>query len=276
MTEPATHRAGVERWRVTPWQRVVSAYHGFWLAVSEAIGFSRGAVPPAAALQLPLQPLPAQLRIEAMRRRFQVNFEAHLAEDAALNSYACLDLLAQAFSRAGLSPPRGGVAHDVGCASFWNARALHVFFAPDRLVGVEIEGSRLLRGWHSRRDAAAGHVRGLRGTEFVVADYTGYREPADVITAFYPFVAPGPVLAWRLPLRVLRPGALFARIAANLRPGGVFVMVNHGPAEAVAARDFALAAGLQPILSPVEIDPVWRRPQSPFVSLWRPPAGQPA
>lgn len=276
MTEPAARQAGPERWHVTPWQRAVSAYHGFWLAVSEAIGFSRGAFSPAAARQLPVQPLLAQLRIEAMRRLFHVSFEEHLPEDAALNSYACLDLLARTFDRAGLRPPRGGVAHDVGCASFWNARALHVFFAPDRLVGVEIEGSRLLRGWHSRRDVAAGHVRGLAGAEFVVADYTDYREPADVITAFYPFVAPGPVLAWRLPLRLLRPGALFARIAANLKPGGLFVMVNHGPAEAVAARDFALAAGLQPILAPVEIDPVWRRPQPPFVSLWRPPLGRPA
>lgn len=254
---------------VTAWQRTVSVYHGIRLRVADAVALARGPYVESPCRKLPPQPVPVELRIERMRRLFAVRFELHLGEDAALNSYACLDLLAQTFGRAGFAPPRGRVVCDVGCASFWNVRALRAFFLPETIVGVEIDGYRLLHGWHSRRDAALGYLRDLSEARYVVADYATFHEPADVITAFYPFLTPAAVLAGRLPLRLFRPGALFARIALNLRPGGVFVMVNQGLEEAAIARDYALAAGLMAVLPPTEVDPLWPRACPPAVSLWR-------
>jgi hypothetical protein len=47
-----------------------------------------------------------------------------------------------------------------------------------------------------------------------------------------------------LPLSLLTPERLFARIYRNLRPKGLFVLVNHGAKEAAIARVLCDAAGL--------------------------------
>jgi hypothetical protein len=52
------------------------------------------------------------------------------------------------------------------------------------------------------------------------------------------------ILAWRLPLSLLAPEQLFGRIRQNLRPVGLFFMVNHGTAEAALAERLCVAAGL--------------------------------
>jgi hypothetical protein len=52
-------------------------------------------------------------------------------------------------------------------------------------------------------------------------------------------------LAWRLPLTLLAPERLFRQIRHNLRPDGVYFMVNHGSHEAALASDCCTAAGLQ-------------------------------
>jgi hypothetical protein len=56
-------------------------------------------------------------------------------------------------------------------------------------------------------------------------------------------------LAWRLPLSMLTPERLFARIYRNLRPKGLLVVVNHGVAEAAIAWKLCDAAGLAPLSS---------------------------
>ena len=55
--------------------------------------------------------------------------------------------------------------------------------------------------------------------------------------------------AWRLPLSMLTPERLFARIYRNLRPRGLLVVVNHGTAEAAIARALCDAAGFTPLSS---------------------------
>jgi len=139
----------------------------------------------------------------------------------------------------------GGVLCDIGCASFWYAAALQSFFRPDRLLGVEIEGHRLFRDGRTRIDYAKGYLMPLRHAQFVVADYTGCVEPADIITAWFPFLTPAATLAWRLPLSLLAPQRLFRQIRHNLLPGGVFFMVNHGLNEAGLAENWCAAAGLR-------------------------------
>jgi hypothetical protein len=164
----------------------------------------------------------------------------------------------------------GGVLCDIGCASFWYAAALQSFFRPDRLLGVEVEGHRLFRDGRTRIDYAKGYLTGLRNAQFVVADYTGYAEPADIITAWFPFLTPAAILAWRLPLSLLAPERLFRQIRHNLRPGGLFFMVNHGLKEAGLAEVLCTAAGMQSVAR-------WSEPglfsghrmSPPILSWWR-------
>jgi SAM-dependent methyltransferase len=137
------------------------------------------------------------------------------------------------------------VVCDIGCASFCYAATLQAFFRPRELVGVEVEGDRLFRDGYTRIDYAAGYVADLPNARFVIADYATCELPADVVTAWFPFVTPAAILAWRLPLSLLAPERLFGRIYHNLRPGGWFVMANHGHREAVLAEELCVAAGLR-------------------------------
>ena len=162
----------------------------------------------------------------------------------AMNNYEYLDLLDRAWSAAGRERPAGGLLCDVGCASFWYAATLASFFSARWLVGVEVEGHRLFKNGHTRIDYATGYLDDLPA-RFVVADYRGLELPADVITAWFPFLTPTAILAWRLPLSLLGPRALFERVFHNLRVGGVFVMVNHGAAEAAIADELCVATGLR-------------------------------
>jgi hypothetical protein len=225
-------------------QRLRSLRHGFWYGLSERIRWSRGAFeePPAREL-CTVNPEQAE-RIAALRDRYQVQFELGLSAATSRNNYEYLDLLDRGWSSAGLGRPVGGVLFDIGCASFWYAASLQAFFRPQRLVGVEVEGHRLLRDGRARIDYAAGYLARLPNAQFVVGDYTQCSERADLITSWFPFLTPAAILAWRLPLSLLTPERLFGRVRQNLRPGGLFFMVNHGTAEAALAERLCVAAGL--------------------------------
>jgi hypothetical protein len=236
--------------------------------MSEGLRASRGVFHETPANELPTLPPDQGERIAALQRRYQARFETTLGAASSLNNYEYLDILDRAWSAAGLERA-GGEVCDVGCASFWYAAALSVFFRPERLVGVEIEGHRLFRNGHSRLDHARGYVSSVPNAEFVVADYSTYAGAADVITAWYPFLTPNAILAWRLPLSLLRPAPLLARIKHNLKAGGHFFMVNHGPREADTAHRLCGAAGLMPVwrgtaasvLGPERLEP-------PIASIW--------
>ena len=180
-----------------------------------------------------------------MRDRYQIRFELGMSAATSRNNYEYLDLLDRGWSSVGLGRPAGGVLCDIGCASFWYAATLEAFFQPRRLVGVEVEGHRLLRDGRARIDYAAGYLARLPNAQFVVADYTRYSEPAEFITAWFPFLTATAILAWRLPLSLLAPQRLFNRIQHNLRPGGLFFMVNHGTGEAALAERLCVAAKLR-------------------------------
>ncbi|MBS0375006.1 MAG: hypothetical protein JSR73_10525 [Proteobacteria bacterium] len=252
-------------------ERLRSAYYGFWLALSERLGRVRGPRPEIAAGSLDGGSLPSATsrRIEALRARHGVAFEARLSRPTALENYARLALLEDAAAAFGEPLPRGGRVHDVGSASFWYAPALVAAFAPATLTGFELEGFRRLRGGINRAERALGTIASLPGTRFEVADYATVARPAELVTLFFPFVTPAPVLAWRLPLRVLDPAALFARVRANLVPGGACWMVNHGETEAAVAAGLAAAAGLAPAGRFVCAAPLLPRSAPPVVSRWR-------
>jgi SAM-dependent methyltransferase len=226
-------------------QRLRSLRHGFWYGISERIRWSRGAHEETPARELCTLEREQGERIAALGNRYQVQFERGMSAATSINNYEYLDLLDRGWAATGMGRRVGGVLCDIGCASFWYAAALQSFFLPDRLLGVEIEGHRLFRDGRTRIDYARGYLSGLRNAQFVVADYTGYVEPADLITSWFPFLTPAAILAWRLPLSLLAPERLFRQIRHNLRPGGLFFMVNHGFKEAALAERLCTAAGLQ-------------------------------
>ena len=108
-----------------------------------------------------------------------------------------------------------------------------------------MEGYRLFKNGHTRIDYAKGYVSQIPNAQFVVADYVTFESPADVITAWFPFLTPTAILAWRLPLSLLAPERLIQQICHNLKPGGLLVIVNHGEGEADRAEHLCAAAGLQ-------------------------------
>lgn len=251
-------------------QRLRSLRHGFWFGVSERIRWSRGAFAETPVHELCTVNHEQAERIAALRGRYQVRFEARMSAATSTNNYEYLDILDRGWHESGMPRPAGGTLCDIGCASFWYAAALQAFFRPDRLVGVEIEGHRLFRDGRSRIDYAAGYLAPLPNARFVVADYTDYPEPADIISGWFPFLTPTAILAWRLPLSLLAPERLFRRIRHNLRPGGLFFMVNHGPEESQLAQRLCDAAGLTMMARWAGSCTFSRhRLQPPVLSWWR-------
>ena len=163
----------------------------------------------------------------------------------ALNNYEYLDILDRAWLKANMVRTPVNIVCDVGCASFWYAQTLQTFFKPRELIGVEVEGHRLFKDGRTRIDYASGYLTDLPNARFIVNDYVRYRTQADIITAWFPFITPAAILAWRLPLSLLQPEKLFDRICHNLPEAGLFIMVNHGPAEAERAAALCIAAGLR-------------------------------
>lgn len=249
-------------------QRLNSLRHGFWYGVSERLRWSRGAFEETPARELcAVNPEQAE-RIAALRDRYQVQFELQMNAGTSVRNYEYLDLLDRGWAAAGLQRPAAGSLCDIGCASFWYAAALQAFFSPQRMVGVDVEGHRLFRDGHTRIDYAAGYMSRLPNARFVVADYADYREPADVITAWFPFLTPAAILAWRLPLSLLAPARLFQRIQHNLRPQGLFFMVNHGLAEADLADEYCVAAELRRVARWTEPGVLSGHRLSPPVLSW--------
>jgi hypothetical protein len=234
------------------------------------VRWSRGAFYETPALELPALPLELAQRISALQDRYQVRFEARMSAATSINNYEYLDILDCSWTSAGSSRPAGGIVCDVGCASFWYAATLNAFFRPLRLTGVEVEGHRLFKGGHSRIDYALGYIERERNTRFVVRNYLHHAEPADIITAWLPFLTPGAILAWRLPLLLLRPAGLMRGICRNLAPAGLFVMINHGFDEAASAHELCVAAGLERLWQSTQPSPLNRgRGKPAVVSAWR-------
>jgi SAM-dependent methyltransferase len=249
-------------------QRLRSLRHRFWFGVSESVGWSRGAFHETPARQLPDLAFEQAQRIAALQGRYQVQFGQRMNAATSANNYEYLDILDRSWEESGLTRPLDGAVCDVGCASFWYAGALQAFFRPHELVGVEVEGHRLFRDGRARIDYAAGYVADLPNARFIIADYVTCELPADVITAWFPFVTPAAILAWRLPLSLLVPERLFGQICHNLRPEGRFVMANHGHLEAALAGELCAAAGLRRLSQSVNCGVLSAHRASPAVVSW--------
>ena len=250
-------------------QRLCSGCHAVRYRFSNALRWSLGEYRELPAGHL-LDLTPEQRsRVAVLQRRYGMKFEAHLSAGTALRNYDYLDLLDQAWADWDLARPSHGIVCDASCANFWYARTLGAFFRPKRLIGVEVDGYRFYHNGHSRWDFARGYLRELPHAVFEVGDYVEVRQCADVITAWFPFITSGPLVAWRLPLSLFDPKSLIRAILSNLNLNGVFVMVNHNQAEANIAAALCRAVGLNNAGSTYIKRSIRSRLVSPVISCWR-------
>ena len=253
---------------ITLTDRLRSGYHRMWYEATQALRWSRGAyreAPMTTFLNLtPVQ----QDRIEELGAIYGTRFEWRHPPETTLLNYGYLDMLDRARQALKWTIPENRQICDVGSANFAYAAALQAFFHPSQLVGTEVDGHRLYCNGRSRIDYAQGHIQDLPHTQYVVTDYRHYHQPADLITTWYPFVTPKPLLAWRLPLTLFDPAALFARISNNLVVGGTFIMINHSTTEANVAHSIAESVGLVSRGQYVHTTPLRPRAQPAVLTLW--------
>ena len=249
--------------------RLRSGYHRFWYEASQAFRWSRGPFREPSKGPLTNLTPPQQHRTKELAKAYRWRFENSLPPETALLNYSYLDILDRARHTIGWPVPLNQRVCDLGSANFAYAAALHTFFHPNRLAGVEVDGHRLYCNGRSRIDYARGHIQDLSQTEYVVADFRRYNRQADIITAWYPFVTPKPLLAWRLPLSLFNPSAVFAQVANNLVIGGTFVMINHNVAEAEVARGIAEDVGLICAGHYLHQAPLRPQPTDPVLTIWQ-------
>jgi hypothetical protein len=253
---------------ITLTDRLRSGYHRFWYEATQALRWSRGTYregPAMAGLDLTSS---QRARIDTLAKKYTTRFELRYPPETTLLNYGYLDLLDRARQALNWNISRNQKICDVGSSNFAYAAALQAFFHPSHLTGTEVDGHRLYSNGRSRIDYAHGHIQDLPHTNYVVTDFRQYHQPAEIITAWYPFVTPKPLLAWRLPLSLFDPAALFAQIANNLVIGGTFVMINHSPTEAAVARNIAEATGLVCQGQYVHNTPLRSRAQPAVLTLW--------
>lgn len=253
---------------ITLTDRLRSGYHRFWYEASQALRWSRGAYRETPlGTQLTLTPSQHE-RIEELSTIYGIRFEQRYPPETSLFNYGYLDLLDRARQDLKWTIPQQQHVCDVGSANFAYAAALQAFFHPTQLVGTEVDGHRLYCNGRSRIDYAQGHIQDLHQTNYVVTDYRHHHQPANIITAWFPFVTPKPLLAWRLPLSLFDPAALLTKIANNLVIGGTFVMINHNATEAKVAQSIAESSGLVCRGHFIHHVPLRPRTQPAVLTLW--------
>ncbi len=166
------------------------------------------------------------------------------------DNLALLDVLERA--TAGLGLPQRPRVCDVGCKNWNYVFALARCFAPELLVGYEIDPYPVYRDLHSRADWAQAYIAQVQGPEVRYEPRDFLRAQAgefDVVTLLFPFVTRHALLHWGLPLRCFRPQQLLARARAVLRPGGLLLSLHQTRAEAaIAARALAdLGSGMRQV-----------------------------
>lgn len=213
-----------------------------------------------------------QARIRRLQMRYAVAFEQHLNRQNALENYVYLDLMAQLFK-----PGRGQAAVrfesptvlDIGSKNFYYARALSAIFQPRQMTGIELEGYRRYPDGHCRHDYATHYLQGLGNASYHVADVRGWQTPAEVVTCWYPFVHPGTLLNWGLPLSLFAPATFFRQLSQLVKPGGHLLMVNQGVEEWRMARQWLQPQGLSLQRQLIVDRPLLPRPAPPVLSWWQ-------
>lgn len=198
-----------------------------------------------------------------------MKFENRLRQSLAVANYLYLDLLDRAEDVFQWVPRPSGTLVDVGSQHFYYAQALHAFFQPKALTGVEVEGYRVGQDGHSRVDYARAYIRDVPNTQYQIRDFCDFNEAVDGITCFYPFFEPVALVRWRLPLKVFHPKRLVQAMERALRHQGFVFMVNSGEEEGAIARQLMAETSLKLVGQFTCFDPLTEWKAYPVVGLWR-------
>lgn len=198
-------------------------------------------------------------------------YRHRLAHAAYTKSLFALDVL----DRVPEFAPRDAVRLlDIGAKNFEAAPGLHGFaarrsYAFPSVTGVEIDAYPIYRNLYSRADAAHYYLSLLPGEHrYLAGDIRAHTGQYDLITWFFPFLTPSPLLWWGLPGRYLAPEANFRHVLDLLAPGGTLVTVNYPNEEADIQRELFAGAGLTPWTMLAE-GLIGRGGQAVYISAYR-------
>lgn len=254
---------------MSPLLHMFSAYNRLCFEVSRKVHWKRTGYREVPAENLSNLTSTQQTRISGLRWRYKVAFEKKYGKTAARENYGYLDMLDRSAEEFNWNCKPGGKIVDVGSKNFFYASALHQFFKPDSLQGIEVDGHCIYQDLYSRFDYAQAYIDGLENTYYDVMDICNYNESANGVTCFYPFVKPETLVYWRLPLNLFKPENIFRRICSILDEDGFFLMVNHGYEEGQIALKMMRKQNLRFIGQFEYENPVFERTNIPVISLWR-------
>jgi len=189
-------------------------------------------------------------RVHALATKFGIPTDT-LAHAAYTKSLFVCDVLDRLCGERGLKIP-GGTVLDVGSKNFEAAPGLHhaaqtLSGTNISLTGVEIDAFPVYRNLHSRADAAQYYLDLLPGTHhYVSGDLRTLDSKFGLITWFFPFVTPSPLLWWGLPERHFAPEENFRHVLAQLASGGTLILTNYTPEESEIQAGLFAKAGLTP------------------------------
>lgn len=132
-------------------------------------------------------------------------------------------------------------AIDVGAKNFEYAASLHAVYTAhsklESLCGIELDAYRRYNDLSTRLDHANDYIRPLSAVSYAPMNFLHYKQLANVITMFLPFVFKEPLLYWGLPLSEYKPEAIFSHAYSLLEPGGIWIITNQEEEEEQACHE---------------------------------------
>ncbi len=199
--------------------RLYSAINRVLFSIRKIRKISRSHYKETAAWELHHLSNPIQLRIEELRQKYAIRFENTLNRGNALENYHLLDILDQ-LSLRWQWQPQHKTQIDVGCKNFYYASCLSAFFKPQTLTGIELDAYGFYADCHTRFSYAQYYISELPHTHYLAGDFCQHSEQTELLTFFYPFVIPEPLVRWDLPLSEFKPETIFAQAFKVLKDTG--------------------------------------------------------
>lgn len=166
-----------------------------------------------------------------------------------------LEVLLRALDATAPLLPKTLIAADIGPSHWFYVQALHAALkwwrAPEgrqiKLTGFEIDAYRVYGDFHSRKDHALAHIRGLDTVQYLPQKFVKQPETFHVITLLFPFVFLRDHLRWGLPVRMFDPAQLLNEAWESLRPKGLLLIINQGEKEHIAQKEMLASIGISSV-----------------------------
>ena len=211
---------------------------------------------------------PQRKIIRHLNEKYPARFEEIVNERNALRNYHLLHLFDQIAEKWNWRPAKGGRLVDVGSKNFYYAPAIHAFFNPGQLTGIELDGFHLYRGFYTNASCANYYVKQLPNTAYNAINFKDYHEPVDGIVWLFPFVMKEDVVTWYLPLNAFEPDVLFQHARDILMPTGFIFMMNTDLEEFSLAGELLRSVGFEQKGLEVYDQGLLPKEITPYISLW--------